>query len=136
MRKGVFCCMRIFYEREERKQERQEKVKAFLKKNKFLLQVLGVGVVTVIGGTILVITGKRYKILKKDAYKEIIDTLQTEIELPVKSVDEDVFTMLAPAIEGAVLDKGLEKVILDRSYDLGDNLHKLVTVSIENVYGD
>jgi RNase H-fold protein (predicted Holliday junction resolvase) len=121
---------------EERKQERQEKVKAFLKKNKFLLQVLGVGVVTVIGGTILVITGKRYKILKKDAYKEIIDTLQTEIELPVKSVDEDVFTMLAPAIEGAVLDKGLEKVILDRSYDLGDNLHKLVTVSIENVYGD
>ncbi len=44
--------------------------------------------------------------------------------------------MLAPAIEGAVLDKGLEKVILDRSYDLGDNLHKLVTVSIENVYGD
>ena len=105
-------------------------------KNKFLLQVLGVGVVTVIGGTILVITGKRYKILKKDAYKEIIDTLQTEIELPVKSVDEDVFTMLAPAIEGAVLDKGLEKVILDRSYDLGDNLHKLVTVSIENVYGD
>ena len=119
---------------EERKQERQEKVKAFLKKNKFLLQVLGVGVVTVIGGTILVITGKRYKILKKDAYKEIIDTLQTEIELPVKSVDEDVFTMLAPAIEGAVLDKGLEKVILDRSYDLGDNLHKLVTVSIENVY--
>lgn len=121
---------------EERKQERQEKVKAFLKKNKFLLQVLGVGVVTVIGGTILVITGKRYKILKKDAYKEIINTLQTEIELPVKSVDEDVFTMLAPAIEGAVLDKGLEKVILDRSYDLGDNLHKLVTVSIENVYGD
>ena len=121
---------------EERKQERQEKVKAFLKKNKFLLQVLGVGVVTVIGGTILVITGKRYKILKKDAYKEIIDTLQTEIELPVKSVDEDVFTMLAPAIEGAVLDKGLEKVILDRSYDLGDNLHTLVTVSIENVYGD
>ena len=121
---------------EERKQERQEKVKAFVKKNKFLLQVLGVGVVTVIGGTILVITGKRYKILKKDAYKEIIDTLQTEIELPVKSVDEDVFTMLAPAIEGAVLDKGLEKVILDRSYDLGDNLHKLVTVSIENVYGD
>ena len=121
---------------EERKQERQEKVKAFLKKNKFLLKVLGVGVVTVIGGTILVITGKRYKILKKDAYKEIIDTLQTEIELPVKSVDEDVFTMLAPAIEGAVLDKGLEKVILDRSYDLGDNLHKLVTVSIENVYGD
>ena len=121
---------------EERKQERQEKVKAFLKKNKFLLQVLGVGVVTVIGGTILVITGKRYKILKKDAYKEIIDTLQTEIELPVKSVDEDVFTMLAPAIEGAVLDKGLEKVILDRSYDLGDNLHKLVTVSIENVYGE
>lgn len=121
---------------EERKQERQEKVKAFLKKNKFLLQVLGVGVVTVIGGTILVITSKRYKILKKDAYKEIIDTLQTEIELPVKSVDEDVFTMLAPAIEGAVLDKGLEKVILDRSYDLGDNLHKLVTVSIENVYGD
>ena len=121
---------------EERKQERQEKVKAFLKKNKFLLQVLGVGVVTVIGGTILVITGKRYKILKKDAYKEIIDTLQTEIELPVKSVDEDVVTMLAPAIEGAVLDKGLEKVILDRSYDLGDNLHKLVTVSIENVYGD
>ena len=121
---------------EERKQERQEKVKAFLKKNKFLLQVLGVGVVTVIGGTILVITGKRYKILKKDAYKEIIDTLQTEIELPVKSVDEDVFTMLAPAIEGAVLDKGLEKVILDRTYDLGDNLHKLVTVSIENVYGD
>ncbi len=69
---------------EERKQERQEKVKAFLKKNKFLLQVLGVGVVTVIGGTILVITGKRYKILKKDAYKEIIDILQTEIELPVK----------------------------------------------------
>ena len=121
---------------EERKQERKKKVKAFLKKNKFLLQVLGVGVVTVIGGTILVITGKRYKILKKDAYKEIIDTLQTEIELPVKSVDEDVFTMLAPAIEGAVLDKGLEKVILDRSYDLGDNLHKLVTVSIENVYGD
>ena len=121
---------------EERKQERQEKVKAFLKKNKFLLQVLGVGVVTVIGGTILVITGKRYKILKKDAYKEIIDTLQTEIELPVKSVDEDVFTMLAPAIEGAVLDNGLEKVILDRSYDLGDNLHKLVTVTIENVYGD
>lgn len=120
---------------EERKPRRQEKVKEFFKKHERLLQILGAGVV-VIGGTVFIIMGKRYKTVKKEA-KQILDILQKNTtELPVKSVDEDVFTMLAPAIEESVLDRGLEKVVLDRSYDLGDNLHKLVTVSIENVYGD
>lgn len=121
---------------EENKKERQEKVKDFLKKNEVLLRVLGVGAVLVIGGTTLTIMGRRRKITRKNG-KEILDLLQKDTtELFVKNVDEDVFTMIAPAIEEAVLDKGLEKVIIDRSYDLGDNLHKLVTVSVENIYGD
>ncbi len=121
---------------EEIKKERQEKVKDFLKKHEVLLRVLGVGAVLVIGGTAFVIMGRRRKIMRKDG-KEILDILQKDTtELFVKNVDEDVFTMIAPAIEEAVLDKGLEKVIIDRSYDLGDNLHKLVTVSVENIYGD
>lgn len=121
---------------EGRKQERLEKVKDFLRNHKNLLLALGAGAVIVIGGTFYVIVSKENKILRKKG-KEILDTLQKNTtESPVRSVDEDVFTMLAPAIEEAVLDKGLEKLVLDRSYDLGNNLHKLVTVSIENVYGD
>ncbi len=53
-----------------------------------------------------------------------------------KIVDEDIFTSLAPAIEEAVLDKSLEKIILERTYDMGDNIAKFVTINIENVYGN
>lgn len=119
---------------EERKPEKQEKVKDFLRRHQLLLSVLGTGAGLVVGGTIFIIVGKKVKTLK---IKRILDILQKDTtELPIKSVDKDIFTILAPVIEAAVLDKGLEKVVVDRSYDLGDNLHKLVTVNIENVYGD
>ena len=53
-----------------------------------------------------------------------------------KSIDERLFVELAPAIEEAVLNKGLEKTIIEEAYDLGDNLSKFVSVTVENVYGD
>ena len=51
-------------------------------------------------------------------------------------VDEHIFTAVAPALEKAVLDKSVEKKVIETAYDLGDNLNKFVTITVENVYGD
>lgn len=119
---------------EERKQERLEKVKKFLRKHKNLLAVLGAGATIIIGGTFYyTIIGKRSK-MQLEEFLDILQKNTTEIPRQIiKNVDKDIFTTLAIDIEEAVLDKSRKILVLDRFYDLGDNLHKLVTVSIENV---
>ena len=51
-------------------------------------------------------------------------------------IDEAIFTDLAPRMEEAIFNKGLEKTIIEESYELENNLSKFITISIENVYGD
>lgn len=54
----------------------------------------------------------------------------------VKKIDEDIFTNLAPEIEEAILNYGLEKYWAERTYELDPVTSKLVTVTIETVNGD
>ena len=100
-----------------------------------------IGTGTVIGTAVLITIGvksSRSSKAHKELGEKILDSFNNMPELTgtEKVVDEDIFTSLAPAIEKAVLEKGLEKVTLERAYDMGDNLNKFVTVKIENVYGD
>lgn len=91
-----------------------------------------VGAGTVIGTAVLITIGVK---CSKSSKGKVINDMPKLKEIG-RIVDEDIFTELAPSIEETVLNKGLEKVVLERSYDLGDNLSKYVTVTIENVYGD
>ena len=50
----------------------------------------------------------------------------------IQSVDESVFTDLAPDIEGGILEKSLKHGIIERIYDLGDVVKK-VTINIDTV---
>lgn len=53
-----------------------------------------------------------------------------------KKIDADIFTELAPTIEEAVMNVGLEKIVIERSYSLDCLTHKLVTVVVESIHGD
>lgn len=54
----------------------------------------------------------------------------------LNKAEEHIFTAVAPALYKAVLDKDVEKGVIETAYDLGDNLSKMVTITVENVYGD
>lgn len=50
----------------------------------------------------------------------------------IHAVDEDIFTDLAISIEDSVLSKGVEHEVIEKAYDLG-NVVKKVVVNIDNV---
>lgn len=104
------------------------------RKTKKLLKWISLSALS-IGGAVMWVAFKKNE-SKSEEHDAISRVLNDDFERTVKEVDEDIFTNLAPAIEEAVLDKDIEKIWYDRSYDLGDNLHKFVTVNIENIYGD
>lgn len=65
--------------------------------------------------------------------------LKRTVSIPTpisKKIDEDIFTAIAPAIEEAVLNSGVENFTLERNYDLDGLTHKFVTVNIERIMGD
>lgn len=116
--------------------KKENKVKKFVKRHKVLLVTL-----TTAGATgyafykIGLLQGLNLNLINEFRHAEGIDSLfcvNTDEGLCVNA-DEGIFTDLAPAIEAAVLNKNLEKVHLDRSYKIGDNLSKNVQVVIENV---
>ena len=134
--------------------ERVEKARCFVKKHKAEILFGAAGAVT-IGTTIgSVRIFKKLHDIDRDSINtidnedlsdnitSIIDkmskdyfTNKKEISNNIKLVDESIFTDLAPEIESCVISDN-EKTILERSYTLAPTLHKMVTVSVESVYGD
>lgn len=108
-----------------KKEEFKKKAKELVKKYWFPALCLVGGIV--IGKTVF-----------KTKYVQIDGSL-TEIFSKEKSnfiadiVDEDVIVELAPSIKEAVLSEGLEKVYIDRTYDLGDGIAKAVKVTVEKI---
>lgn len=70
-----------------------------------------------------------------NAFKDVCIE-STEVNEIAYHVDEDLFTNVCPTMEDVILNRDVEKLVIERAYDLGDNLSKHVTVNIENVYGD
>ena len=99
------------------------------------------GSATAIGSVVLIVLGCRVKTMSETYSKNDIFNLGENLKLKghdrlIRDIDEDIFTDLAIKMEGAIIDEDLDKVVIEKAYDLGDNLSKLVTVSIRNVYGD
>ena len=110
------------------------------KENKALKVGLTIAGIALLGGTGYALSKhiKKQKAIAK-VNKDILknyDSLSRNSTIVETVIDEAIYTDLAQAIEDTVLDRGMEKAIIERSYDLGDNIHKFVSVSIENVYGD
>ena len=108
------------------------KVKEFLKDHKKEIIMAGVGVALIVGGIII---GK--KIVPKGCFKGISIPLN-DSSMPIRAakyIDEEIFTELAPTIEAAVLGPDINTVI-ERSYDVGQGIFKMVTVNIEEFVGD
>ena len=112
-----------------REDSTRNKAVDFLKKH-WKAELVGLGVVA-LGITAVVLT-KRQIVGEK-----VCEFLSGGLDEYGRKADEDIFTTLAPAIEHAVLNRACEKTVkLETAYELGDNLSKFVTVTIENVYGD
>lgn len=117
-----------------------EKSKKWVKEHKDVL----VGTGLLVGSSVLMIVlgakgASKLLIKPKHVPGELGDAVLKGLKegpLTPHEIDELVFTDLAPKIEDAVLEKGLEKMALERTYNLGDNLSKFVTINVENVYGD
>lgn len=59
-----------------------------------------------------------------------------KIDSPSVKIDEDIFTRVAPLMEDAILDEGVEKFNFEDAYEIGQNVSKTVKISIDTVYGD
>ena len=125
---------------EEVKNKKENKVKKFIKDHWFDALLLGIG----FGAGIVLMNERHRKDLANsimawegrvmDSVKDMGNKLVTT---PISAeIDKDIFTELAPTIEEAVLNSGVDKMVLERSYDLDTLTHKLVTVNIEQIYGD
>lgn len=124
-------------------------IKTWIKENKLLIAS---GVLTTASIVAAVIYKKQVNNCKKDLdllahtiskqEQFILDTLKgyevdlSDVNKRIGKVDEDIFTSLAPDIENAILNTSIDKIVIERTYDMGDNLHKLVTTTVEGIYGD
>lgn len=88
------------------------------------------------------ITKATVRAIEKEAHRfkgaDILTSLKSDNQYApwVKKIDEDIFTNLAPEMEEAILNYGLEKFWAERTYELDPVTSKLVTVSIETINGD
>ena len=112
---------------------KKEEIKEWVKEHKTIL--IGAGLVA--GGAVLTVLVTKKFSCHHSNYTLIPKPELSGFEKNAKLIDEEVFTDLAPHIEDA-LNKDLDKVVLERSYQLDENelLSKFVTVTVENVYGD
>lgn len=74
--------------------------------------------------------------LEGDKILSTLDNSSKQFAPWTKKIDEDIFTSLAPEIEDAVLNYGLEKFWAERVYELDPVTSKTVTVTIDTVNGD
>lgn len=127
----------------------ENKAIRFLKKHwKKGLVILGVATVSGVCGYAIFKNFSKPVVVADDAalqkLNDICDAIHWDIVTTklaegasLDKVDEHIFTAVAPALEKAVLlDRDVEKAVIETAYDLGDNLSKMVTVTVENVYGD
>ena len=120
----------------------ENKTKRFLKKHwKKGLVILGVAAIGgVCGYAVSKNFSKRYKLkdlidIMDNSHWEFISEKLREGALLDKA-DDHIYVAVVPSLYQAVLDKNVEKKVIETAYDLGDNLSKLVTITVENVYGD
>ena len=113
---------------------KKEEIKEWVKEHKTILIETGL----VVGGAVLTVLVTKKFSCHHSNYTLVPKPELSDFEKNAKLIDEEVFTDLAPNIETAVLNKDLDKVVLERSYQLDENelLSKFVTVTVENVYGD
>ena len=109
--------------------------KKYVNEHKVQFVVGGVTVIgIVVGGRFLFKSVKKTNVkVDSNALKKVVDNGISEI---TRKIDEEIFTDLAPEIENYVLDNGIEHAVSERSYDIGDNLFKIVTVTVKQYAGD
>lgn len=97
---------------------------------------IGLTIVTTVSGIGLIVLGK--KLYKLDTPHKSINVPNMASTLPdfIRTIDEEVFTDLAPEIENLIINDGVENAIIERSFTLEPTLHKLVTVKIDAIHGD
>ena len=113
---------------------KKEEVKKWVKEHEGTLIQVGF----IFGGAVLTVVGVKIFNAHNSHYSVVKRPELSEFEKNANLIDEAVFTDLAPNIEKALLNKGVDKVVLERSYGLDEEelLSKFVTVTVENVYGD
>lgn len=94
----------------------KEKIKKFWEKNK---KKIIVGTAVVAG---LVIA---YKFGKKSSAKDVCDKILDAAKETgdafaesCKAIDKDIFTELAPEIEEAILEEGLDEYLIEKTYEV------------------
>lgn len=107
-----------------REDSTRNKAVDFLKKH-WKAELIGLGVVA-LGITAVVLT-KRPIVGKK-----VCEALSGGLDEYGRRADEHIFTVLAPVIEKAVLDKDCNKKVFTALYPVGDGLVKVVDIIIEN----
>lgn len=121
------------------KEEKREKIKNFLKDHKWeiIVSILGATTGIIFLNRSLVKYKKESEELERQG-KEILKVLEdcnrkAQIDPWTTRIDEEIFTDLAPEIEDMVLNKGLEKGWIERTYELGKVGKRRVEVNIEKV---
>ena len=116
-------------ERKEYKNEGMEEIKAFVKTywKEMLFPALGAGI-------FVGLLTNRSK--KGNSSPRVVMKNHLGLQPWAEMVDEDIYTELAPKIEQAVFNSGLEKAVFDRHYELDEVTSKIVTVTVETINGD
>lgn len=123
-----------FVEIKDNLQKGAENAWGFVKEHKV---EIGLTVVTTVSGIGLFILGKKlYSLDTKHKNFNVPSVTGSVLPEYIRTIDEEVFTDLAPEIENLVISDGVEHAIVERSYTLEPTLHKLVTVKIDAIHGD
>lgn len=114
--------------------ETMQKVKEWVTEHKKVIMV-GVG----IGGAALVSSAIGVKLRNSSNSKSeemfgdiILHAVAGRDEFK-RAADEAIFTELAPMIEDCLFDDRVKRTTFRKPFDLGNNVHRLVTVVIENI---
>lgn len=107
-------------------------------KNKKKLTNKQKGILVIIGAGATIITVKAVRaIIKKKTGVDTGEVIEMkERDKLLMAVDEDIFSDLAPTLENVIIDQGIEKVNISRCYDIGDNVHKCVEITMDTIVGD
>lgn len=114
--------------------EQKEKVTEFFsetKNRKWL--IIGPAIICGVAGSVIGRRIGRKKVAKQS--RQITDSLDMAIDT-CRKIDSDIYQHVAWSIEQAVLNRSVENQVIERVYDLGDNLFKSVRIVVENVHGD
>lgn len=108
-------------------------VKRFVEEHKVPIAISSLTVVClIVGGRYFI----KIRTPKTKAVDSALKAVGTELDEIVRTVNEGIFADLAPEIADYVLDNGINHAVCERSYDIGDNLFKIVTVTVKQYAGD